>query len=101
VAATAAAQAAAALAVWEEAEENIQELSYPGEQRRLGGGGFAAGGYAVAGYEDEEEEEEEEEQYYDAYRPFKLLLAGGGWVCMHGTGVLGFQDSPAGKRHSS
>jgi hypothetical protein len=94
VAATAAAQAAAALAVWEEAEENIQELSYPGEQRRLGGGGFAAGGCAVAGYEDEEEE-----QYYDAYRPFKLLLAGG--ACVHvRQGCAGVSGQPSRKRHS-
>ncbi len=73
VAASAAAEAAAALAAWEQAEGQPP------------GGGY---GYAPAEqqqqqqqleYEEEyfEEEEEEEEGFYDPYRPFKLLLAGG------------------------
>lgn len=71
VAASAAAEAAAALAAWEQAEG----------QPPAGGYGYAPADQQQQQleYEEEyfEEEEEEEEGFYDPYRPFKLLLAGG------------------------
>lgn len=71
VAASAAAEAAAALAAWEQAEA----------QPPAGGYGYAPADQQQQQleYEEEyfEEEEEEEEGFYDPYRPFKLLLAGG------------------------
>ena len=64
--AASAAESAAALQAWEETDERTRQM------------GYALGATPpYVGDVGDEEFEEEEEEVYDAYRPFKLLLAGG------------------------